>query len=236
MAHKPDILIGANSGFALRLRDCNFGLPLLFFSVDDPLAEKMVDSLAAPRLGMTGYTLGPSTEFKRHEFLLRLAPGIRVIGKLQNEAGQEEGLANPFAAKSNLLVQPFHVVTPTDLEMVLELPEARRVDAWDVPYTKITFAYAAQSVPMLARLKKPVIHARLHLLKLGAMAAYEPDASDSHDVLAEQARLVLDGVPIDQISVVQSSRFRLGLNLPACHAAGIKPSKRLLLLADQVLT
>ena len=242
MALIPPAVVVASSvkpvpGFALRLRDCHFDLPLLFFSVDDPLAQKMVDSLAVPRLGMTGYTLGLSTERKRQEFLSRLAPWVRSVGKLENEPSEEEGLANPrVATRSDLHVRHFHVVTPTDLSRVLELADARKMDAWDVPYTSITFQYAAQSVPMLARLGKPVIHARMHLLRLGAMAAYQPDSRENFDVLAEQASQVFDGVPIEQIPVVQSTRFLFGLNLPACRAAGVNPSKSLLLLADEVLT
>jgi len=46
---------------------------------------------------------------------------------------------------------------------------------------------------------------------------------DSFDVMASQAKLLLDGVPIEQIPVVQSTRFRFGLNLKACHAAGVAP-------------
>ncbi len=236
LAHKPDILIGASSGFALRLRECNFGLPLLFFTVDDPLAQKMVDSLVTPRLGMTGYSLGVSIERKRQEYLLRLAPGIRAMGKLFNEPSEEEGLvAHGSGRRGDVQVHPFHVVTPSDLANVLESPEARRMDAWDVPYTSITFQYSAQSVPMLARLRKPIIHARMHLLSKGAMAVYAPDGSDNYDVLAEQVKMLLDGVSIEHIPVVQSTRFRFGLNLPACRAAGVNPPKSLIKLADEVL-
>ncbi|MBI3714404.1 MAG: hypothetical protein HY255_00210, partial [Betaproteobacteria bacterium] len=59
---------------------------------------------------------------------------------------------------------------------------------------------------------------------------------DCFDVLATQAKLLLDGVALEQIPVVQSSLFRFGLNLKACRAAGVNPPKSLLKLADQVLT
>jgi len=238
---RPTILIGANSKAALGLRKCNLGLPILFFSVDDPLTTGMVDSLVKPRMGMTGYTLGLSTEHKRQELLLRLAPRCRILGQIIFDATEvHEGLqsskAGQLASERRLEIRRFRARTVDELVRVLEQKTAQQVDAWDIPYTEIVFKYGEQSVPVLARLHKPVIHARMRLLPLGGMAAYEPNGDDCFEVLATQAKLLLDGVPIEQIPVVQSSLFRFGLNLKACHAAGVNPPNSLLKLADQVLT
>jgi len=89
---------GANSGRGHRLaqmqaRPCR----CCFFSVDDPLAAGLVDSLVTPRLGMTGYTLGLSTERKRQELLMRLAPAFAASwGKLvsKRDPRLHEGLQN----------------------------------------------------------------------------------------------------------------------------------------------
>ncbi len=154
---------------------------------------------------------------------------------MSSDHGIQGHVLGPIFGRPNTQIRKFGARTPEELLKILGMSEAKTVDAWDVPFHFLTFRYRETSIPMLLRTRKPAIFGRMNFLANGAMAAYEPDASDSYDVLAAQCELVLQGVPIQQIPVVQSTRYRFGLNLTACRNAGVNPPKSLIKLADQVL-
>lgn len=236
---RPSIVVSYHPTLADIVREFKMGLPILFFYVGDPIARGFTDSLVRPSGGMSGYILGASALVKRREMLLRLMPDCKVLGifDLEHEPGpilyNDAIIANdPFV---NLKKRFFYCSTGAEFEKFVLGPEARSVDAWDIPWNLFATQYMQGMVNGFSRIRMPAMYPRLAFLKMGGMVAHEPDSDDFAEVFAGQIAALLDGVPIEQIPIVQSTRYRFGLNLTALRNVGIRPPKSLLKVADTVI-
>lgn len=237
---QPTIIVAANPRLARAARGFKLGLPILFYASDDETVKGFTTSLIRPSAGMTGFILGATSTLKRREMLLRLAPQCRVLGILGNADERADGID----VERNHVVDPlkhiekryFSCESVDDLAGLLRQPDARSVDAWDVPYTQIPFRYAEETVREFNSTRKPVMYARLKHVRLGGMAAYDPNTGESSVAWADQTALLLDGVPISDIPVIQSVRYLFGINLAACRQLGINPPKSLIKIADLVIS
>ncbi|HEX9389696.1 MAG TPA: ABC transporter substrate binding protein [Usitatibacteraceae bacterium] len=236
---QPAIVIAPTITYAEMVRDLKPGLPVLFFYLGNPVARGLADSLTRPALGMTGYVLGPGSLVKRREMLLRLVPQCRVLGiyDLEFEPGpvpyNDSIIENdPF---TRLTKRFFYFSTLPEFEKFAHGPEVRSVDAWDIPWSRFAVLYGEAMTREFARIRMPVIYPRLHFLKLGGMSALQPNTDDMHEVFAGQAAALLDGVPLENIPIVQSTRYNFGLNLAALRQVGINPPKSLIKVADMVI-
>lgn len=236
---RPTIVLAANPFFARAARDFKLGLPILFLAPDDIMAKDFTTSLIRPSAEMTGFTFGATSTLKRREMLLRLAPDCKVMGILGKEGDRGEGIssardsvADPFKKVEK---RYFSCLSVDELVALLRRSEARSVDAWDVPYSQVPFRYAEETVREFTRTRRPVMYARVRHVRLGGMAAYEPNPDEAFDAWAAQTALLIAGVPIADIPVVQSTRYSFGLNLTACRQLGINPLKSLIKIADVVI-
>lgn len=238
IASGADILLASSDSYAQLLRMANLGKPILFYTVLDPIALGLTDSLTRPGKGMTGFAMGTSSDLKRFEMLLRLAPKARTIGRLSSRGYDREGSqtqASPSPSQENIKTQRFEFDTREQLAKLIAGSAARRMDAWDVSYSGAVFLHSESVVRELDRLQRPVIYPRMKFLQMGGMAAFEPRVEEADEAWVSQVALLVAGVPIEKIPVVQATRYRFGLNLKACRRLGIEPSKSLLRIADVVI-
>lgn len=233
---RPTIILAANSLFAEFVRDFKLGLPILFFCSESPVTRGFTDSLIRPSAGMTGFTIGATSPMKRREMLFRLVPACKVLGVFDLEQGPAANARlipdDPF---KSIKKRYFYCDTVQELEAFVRGPDARGVDAWDVPYGGLSFLHADETVREFARIRLPVMYARVRHARLGGMAAYEPSLDEAFDAWASQTASLLDGVPIADIPIVQSTRYSFALNLAALRQVGINPPKSLIKIADLVI-
>lgn len=238
IASGADILLAGNDGYAQLLRMANLGKPILFYTVLDPVAIGLTDSLTRPGKGMTGFAMGTSSDLKRFEMLLRLAPNARTIGRLSSAGFDREGSqtqVHPAADRDNAKTQRFEFDTREQLVKLCAGSAARRIDAWDVSYSTGVFLHSDAVVQELGRLQRPVIYPRMKFIQMGGMAAFEPRIEEADEAWVSQVALLMAGVPIEKIPVMQATRYRFGLNLKACRRVGVEPPKSLIRIADMVI-
>ena len=237
---RPTIILAAAARFAEYARDFELGLPIIFNCPDEsPVKRGLTDSLIRPSAGMTGFTIPPNTTLKRREMLLRLVPDCKVLGVFgtadDDETGMHDAHGSDSALFNGIKKRYFYRDSVKELETFLRHPGVRRVDAWDVPYGGLSFLHADETVHAFSRTRLPVIYARVRHVRLGGMAAYEPRLEEVFDAWAEQIAAILDGVPVADIPIVQSTRYSFALNLTALRKVGINPPKSLIKIADLVI-
>jgi len=238
IASGADILLASSDSYARLLGMANLGKPILFYTVLDPVAIGLTDSLTRPGRGMSGFAMGTSSDLKRFEMLLRLAPNAREIGRLSSAGFDREGSrsqARPSAAREGVRTQRFEFDTRDQLAKLISGAAARRMDAWDVSYSTGVFLHSDAVVQELSKLRRPVIYPRMKFIQLGGMAAFEPRIEEADEAWVSQVALLIAGVPIEKIPVMQATRYRFGLNLKACRRLGIEPPKSLIRIADVVI-
>jgi len=240
VALHPDIIFASNQEYADTCASLNTGKPIIFFSTVDPVSSGLTNSLTRPSRGMTGFTLGSRIALKRREMLLRLAPRCKVMGLLSSadmtiKEGRPQSSGGVQEPVSGVEQRRFNCETVAQLEALVRSAAARAVDAWDVEYTVLPYQHAEETVRCFNQLRRPVIYPRMKHLQMGGMAAYVPKIEESDDVWVSQLASLLAGVPIENIPIVQSTRYSFGLNLKACHRMGVIPSKALIKIADVVI-
>lgn len=236
---RPDIIFASNQEQALACAALKMGKPIIFYSSVDPIAGQLTESLTRPSKGMTGFVLGTRVAVKRREMLLRLAPHCKRMGLLTSSDLLSEGQARTSGSMQDAVAgvtqQRFECDSVAQLEALMKSAAGRAVDAWDVEYTMVPYQYAEETVRCFNQLKRPVIYPRMKHIQMGGMAAYAPKIEEADDVWVSQLASLLAGVPIENIPIVQSTRYSFGLNLKACHRAGVVPSKALIRIADVVI-
>ena len=236
---RPTIVIARSPTHADLVRDFKMGAPILFFYLGNPIARRLTDSLARPSLGMTGYVLGPSSLIKRREMLLRLMPQCRTLGIFDLEFEPGPVLYNDSIIENDPFTQLkkrfYYCSTVSEFEEFARGRAVGKVDAWDIPWSRFAVAHGEEMAREFSRIRIPVMYPRLHFLKLGGMAAVQPNTDESGDVFAAQVVALLDGVPIENIPIVQSTRYNFGLNLQALRKVGINPPISLIKVADVVI-
>ncbi len=233
-----DILLASSDSYAQLLRMANLGKPILFYTVLDPVAIGLTDSLTRPGKGMTGFAMGTSSDLKRFEMLLRLAPKARMIGRLSTAGFDREGSQTQIKSspdRESAKVQRFEFGTREELAKLMSGSAARRMDAWDVSYSTGVFLHSQAVLEELTRLQRPVIYPRMKFIHMGGMAAFEPRIDEADEAWVAQVAQLIAGVPIEKIPVMQATRYRFGLNLKACRRLGIDPPKSLIRIADVVI-
>lgn len=232
-----NIVLAFNTGFAMMLLRLGIRTPILFFSLTDPVSAGLTDSLTRPNKGMTGFTLGAASTLKRREMLVRLAPRCRIMGLLSSTAyfGEGQRRADSPVVFPGIEIRKFNCDSSEQLSALLKSAPARAVDAWDIEYAPFPFRYPEETVRLFDTLRRPVMYPRMKHVQLGGMAAYEPKIEEADDALVSQVASLLAGVPIENIPIVQATRYSFGLNLKACRRVGIEPPKSLVKIADVVL-
>ncbi len=236
---RPEAIISSSDGYVDGLRSFKLGRPILFFYPGNPVVRGFTDSLVRPSNGATGYVLGNTSLIKRRETLFRLLPECKTLGIYDLEFEPPPVPYNDSIIENDPFTHVrkrfFYFSKPSDFEKFARSPLLRSVDAWDIPWCRFSWDYGELMAREFARARIPVMFPRLHFLKWGGTAAVQPNIDDCYAVFADQVAALLRGVPIEEIPIVQSSRYSIGLNLGALRRAGVNPSKALVKVADVVI-
>ncbi len=236
---QPKIIISSSDGYVDLVRGFKLGRPILFFYNGNPVLRGFTDSLVRPSGGATGYVLGTASLIKRRETLFRLVPNCETLGIYDLEFEPPPVPYNDGIIENDPFTQVkkrfFYFSRPADFEKFARSPLLRSVDAWDIPWCRFSWSFGELMASEFARARMPVMFPRLHFLQWGGMAAVQPNIDDCYAVFADQIAALLKGVPIEEIPIVQSSRYSIGFNLGAMRRAGINPPKSLIKVADVVI-
>ncbi len=238
---RPTIVVSYHPALAFMVREFKLDIPILFFYVGDPVARGLTNSLVRPSGGMTGYVLGTSSLVKRREMLFRLMPDCKILGifDLRPEDEPKPVTYNDSIIEDDPFIKVkkrfFYCSNAVEFEKFLLGPVVRSVDAWDMPWNLFVTQYMQGIAGGFSRIRMPAMFPRLAFLNMGAMAAHEPDTDDFAEVFARQIAALLDGVPIENIPFIRSTRYKFGLNLTALRNVGLSPPKSLIKVADVVI-
>jgi putative ABC transport system substrate-binding protein len=236
----PAMIIATSSESASIAREVTSDVPIVFGSHQDPVRLGLVRSLSEPGANLTGFTAFVPIDLKRLELLREAAPKARRLGIVIDRWWMDEtdGPAILRAAQDELGFEG-RVLLIERAEDLRELdsPAARKIDAWYVPPTVLSYRHAVELVHALAALRKPVVYPMSRFTDLGGLLAYQPNQSldEAMDLFAKVTGLVLDGVPPATIPVERPQSFDIIVNLAEARRLGIELPEPLLKRADHVI-
>ncbi|MGQ0524836.1 MAG: ABC transporter substrate-binding protein [Betaproteobacteria bacterium] len=243
VAGRPDVIL-APSAFELAPVLKNTGsIPVVFWGVNDPVAQGYVKSLARPDGNVTGIAnIGWELAGKRMQLLKEVLPKISRVGVLVTSA-RSSSLEQKFieqAAGGNIKVVPAKVTpamvkAPPDLDAALALLAENRVEAVLTTQISVFSRERRRILDFTTARGIPLIAHAASMADDGSLVAYAPVFSERIERSASIVNKLLRGAKPADIPVEQPTKFELVINLKTAKALGITIPEKLLLRADRVI-
>ena len=215
-------------------------IPIVFFTVADPLRTHIVQSLAKPGGNVTGATnFEPAVGSKWVAVLRELAPTtarVAVLTDTENPAAQGmEAAVRDAAAKNGLTAVTLAAQKLNNLKSAIEeFALAPGGGLIILPGTATSGAMAV-IIDLAARLRIPAIYPYRFFAAAGGLVSYGVDVHELGRRAASHVDKILRGAKPSDIPVEGPTRFELVLNLKAAKQLGLTVPQTLLVAADEVI-
>jgi len=210
-------------------------------SLDDPVEQRFVASLARPGGNVTGLsTLHEGLGAKRLELLKAVVPKLARVAVLWDvdNSSQAAHLRTMETAARALGIQlqslPVQGASP-DLDGAFRAAARSRVGALIIVPGANTFTHRARIAVLAAGSRMPTMAGFKQFVEDGSLMAYGPSSLDMHRRAAFFVDKILKGAKPGDLPVEQPTKFELAINLKNARARGVTIPQSLLLRADQVI-
>ena len=240
-----DVFVGVASAGPLAAMQVTRTIPIVFMSVNDPVASGLVATLARPGGNVTGVTNQVSLEFrtKRLQLLVEAVPGVTRVAVLLHGTFIR---AMPVSARVQHLLEE----TARSLGVHLQMVEVDAADELEGAFAAMT-REGAEALWLLSgpfvsmhrrRIAELAIQHRLpsmHLFRgpveAGGLMSYAASSRDITRRAAAYVDRILKGTKPADLPVEQPTQFELVINLKTAKALGITIPPTLLFRADEVI-
>ena len=215
-------------------------IPIVFYSVGDPVGVGLVSSLSRPGGNVTGisgitFQLGA----KRLQLLREVVPRARLLGMLLNST--DPTASQVFKALQNgirsvsVSVEPFYAGRPSELDAAFRAIKRRGVGGVLVQPDGMFRAHRASIMKLAAEVRVPVIYGFRDDVDAGGLMSYGASISDMQARAVEYVDKILRGARPSELPVEEPTKIELAINLKTAKMLGLTIPPALLLRADQVI-
>lgn len=239
VASKADVIVAFSYKCALAAKQ-GTTLPVVGYSVGDPVGTGLVDSLARQGGHLTGISdVSAQVTPKRLDLLKQFAPKLRRVAVLYNADDPAMRLrfvaAEASARDLGVILDPLGVREPADFEQAFGAMNRNPPDGILMvsdPLTNLNrkgiFAFAEQH-------RLPAIYEYDFIARSGGLMSYGPDLDESFDRVGALVDRILRGAKPAELPFEQPTLFRFVFNQTAAKAIGIEAPASLLAFADEVI-
>jgi putative ABC transport system substrate-binding protein len=235
---KPTLLLTYGVETTVAARMAAPEVPIVGWSIFDPVGAGLTSSLARPDRNVTGIaSMGDEIALKRMEVLLALAPRARRVGILFNPdtAGnrtQVEILQRP-ATSLGVELALLPIRNSNDLSRELATYSKQRYDAlYQCQDTVLKFA-AITRFALEHRIPNVGPHTRY--VAEGGLAGFGVDREEQLKQAVDQVDRILNGARPADLPFLRPTHFELALNLKTARAIGVEVPQHLLVSAKAVI-
>ena len=215
-------------------------IPIVMASMNDPVANGLVASLARPGANTTGMaSLNQDVTTKLLEFLHALLPNAVAIACLFNPANPSNTVfldnVRVQAVPLGIKVQDFAVITPGELNATFDAIAAQRPDALLVLPDAATLDLGARIAALALQHRIPVVSTDSDLTTSGGLISYGTSRRATYRRSAYFVKKILDGAKPADLPVEQPTQILLSINLKTAKTLGLTVPPSLLATADEVI-
>jgi len=216
-------------------------VPVLFGYSGDPVAAKLVASLARPGGNLTGVTfLTLELAGKRVELLKEAAPRVSRLAILFNplHIGEEEAVRETQAAtrRLGLPLQPFAVHSVAEVTAALDTMVRDRANGVVALPNALIMLQRNAIAEFAVRHRVPTISGWEDFAIVdGNLMTYGPNLQEAWRHLATLVDKVLKGAKPGDLPVEQPTTYQLIINLKTAKALGLTIPQSLMLRADRLI-
>jgi putative ABC transport system substrate-binding protein len=230
----------ANGPPAVRaIRAQSATIPIVFFMGEDPVKERLVDSLNRPGDNITGVTNFQNQLFGKQLGLLRqILPKTTVFAFLINprnpnaDPDTNEARAAAVAVAQELRV--FAASTEDDLKVAFAAMKEQGIDGLLVGVDSFGLS-ADHFAALIAQYAIPTVYHLRDYPLAGGLMSYGASRVEAWRQAGTYVGRVLKGEKAGELPILQSTKFEFVLNLRTAHELNIEVPSGVLSVADEVI-
>jgi len=235
---KVDVLLASGTSSVLLTRDAARTIPVVFVAAVDPVAMRLVKSLARPGGTVTGITaLAEELNGKRIELLQQLIPNASSIAFLVRAGSpataehtkQAERAAGALGVRLQVVAARDH----DDLEKAMSA--ARGAGALLVVDDTVFTTQRARIAELALKHRLPTMYGFRDMVEAGGLMTYGPDYGDLYRRAAGYVQKILRGLRPGDLPVERPTKFEFVINVKTAKALGLAIPPSLLNRADDVI-
>jgi putative tryptophan/tyrosine transport system substrate-binding protein len=238
---KVDVLIVATLPAILAARQATKTIPIVMVTSTDPIASKLVDSLARPGGNITGLsTLAQDLSGKRLELLTEVVPRLSRVAVLRDVDSQNSAIAfKEYEATARALkiqLQSMGVQgSNPDLEGAFQAATKGRTNAIITITTANLFIQQKRIADLAITNRLPSMYQGSTWVESDGLMSYSTDDLAMYRRAATYVDKILKGTKPADLPVEQPTKFEFVINLKTAKQIGLTIPQSVLFRADRVI-
>jgi putative ABC transport system substrate-binding protein len=238
---QPHLILAPSSRIVRELQAATTTIPIVGITAD-PIAEKLVASLARPGGNLTGFSAdAEGSVLEKHVELLKAAvPTVsRVAVLVSRDLWERESGARPQAGTrvgvtvvGALLHEP---IQEPEYRRVFAAMARERVEALIVADQGENWVHRRLIGELAAQARLPTIHDNRAYVESGGLMSYGVDLSELYRGAAGYIDRILRGANPGELPYQLPTKFELVINLKTAKALGLTIPPSVLARADEVI-
>jgi putative ABC transport system substrate-binding protein len=239
-AKRPVVIVAAPATAVRAAAKGAPNTPIVMATGGDPVASRLVASLARPGGMVTGVT-NISTELaeKYLELLLAAAPKLRRVGFLQDPTTLNPGLFKEAARRSvaqhSVDARFAEAARPEEIEAAISRLEKEGAQALVVFPSQTLLVERRRIVKLALARRWPVIAGQREWTDERALLSYGSDPSANYRRAAYYVDRILKGAKPGDLPMERPTKFELVINLKTAKALKLDIPRDLAVRADRVI-
>jgi putative ABC transport system substrate-binding protein len=237
---KVDVIVVGNATTTRATQRATKTIPIVMVSVNNPVGNAFVASLAKPGGNITGITTQTEEVLgKLIGILHEVAPGAQRIAFLLNESSPNHPVfwaaARSACAALDLVALRVVASAPAQLGAAIEQIVRQRSQAVVVVADPVYLNERANLQALMQGTRLPVAYGWREHVVAGGLLSYAANLDATFRHAATYVDKILKGARPSDLPVEQANKFELVINLRTAKALGLTIPQPLLLRADQVI-
>ena len=237
---QPDIIVTNSTPATAALQREMRTIPIVFASVNDPVASGLVARLDRPGGNVTGFgVLEATLGGKWLELLSEIAPGLKRAAIMFNPDINPVSVYMPSfeTAARSLKVVPITSPVHSDVEIETAIIALGREPRGGLIVLSGVFsqAHRAPAISAAARNNVPAVYGASEPARDGGLLSYGPDRVDLYRRAATYVDRILRGEKLGDLPVQFPAKYEMVVNLKTAKALGLTVPQSILLRADEII-
>jgi putative tryptophan/tyrosine transport system substrate-binding protein len=238
---KVDVLVAVTPPAALAAQRATTTIPIVFILVADPVASKLVESLAHPGGNITGLSNVVFEMFaKRVELLKQMVPSLSRVALLVNPSDPQVARrtfdeSRAAADRLNMTLEQVEARAPGDLEQTFSIIVEKKFDGIVIANDPMLFNERQRIGAWAISHKLPTMMFNGEMPGAGGLMSYSASNTALFYGAATFVDKLLKGAKPTDLPVELPTKFELVINPKTAKALDIAVPQSLLVAADRVI-
>jgi putative tryptophan/tyrosine transport system substrate-binding protein len=236
-----DLIVTVATAATVAASKATASIPIVAFSVSDPVRLGLAASLARPGANLTGlaFSVGHDSTTKSLQLLKEAIPSARRVTVLSNPRNPSQPTVVAEVTKAGrslgLELQLLEAGSADEIDLAFVAMMRERPGALFAVPESLFFAQRVRLAELAAQHRLPTMHGLRENVEAGGLMSYGPSLTAQAQRAASYVDKILRGAKPGELPIEQPATFELIVNLKTAKALGITIPQSLRLRADEVI-